>query len=103
MKISQARGWLYRAAKLLGDVQAATHKRPGKAIPKRIGRRLAGKVTGRLMKGFPVNAVTHSPAHRWRRNSAQPEPPRLAFLALLPLNRAGGDRVTCIMTAKDIL
>ena len=49
MTISKLRGHLYAIAKLLGDVQAATHSKPGKAIPKRIGRRIAGKITGRLM------------------------------------------------------
>ena len=49
MTISQFRGKLYALAKILGDVQAATHKKPGKAIPKRIGRRIAGKITGRLI------------------------------------------------------
>jgi hypothetical protein len=49
MTLSQFRSKLYAMAKLLGDVQAATHPKPGKAIPKRIGRRIAGKITGRLI------------------------------------------------------
>jgi len=49
MTLSQFRSKLYALAKILGDVQAATHKKPGNAIPKRIGRRIAGKITGRLM------------------------------------------------------
>ena len=49
MTLSQFRSKLYAMAKILGDVQAATHKKPGKAIPKRIGRRIAGKITGRLI------------------------------------------------------
>lgn len=49
MTISQLRSKLYAAAKILGDVQAATHKKPGKAIAKRIGRRIAGKITGRTI------------------------------------------------------
>ena len=49
MTLSKFRSKLYAMAKLLGDVQAATHSKPGKAIPKRIGRRIAGKITGRLM------------------------------------------------------
>jgi len=49
MTISKFRSKLYALAKILGDVQAATHKKPGKAIPKRIGRRLAGKLTGRTI------------------------------------------------------
>ena len=49
MTISRFRSKLYALAKILGDLQALTHKNPGKAIPKRVGRRIAGKVTGRLM------------------------------------------------------
>ncbi len=49
MSISKFRSVLYTTAKLLGDIQAVTHKNPGKAIPKRIGRRIAGKATGRLI------------------------------------------------------
>jgi len=49
MTLSKFRSKLYSLAKILGDVQAVTHSKPGKAIPKRIGRRIAGKVTGRLM------------------------------------------------------
>ena len=49
MTLSKFRSKLYALAKILGDVQAATHSKPAKAIPNRIGRRIAGKVTGRLM------------------------------------------------------
>ena len=49
MTLSKFRSKLYALARVTGDVQAATHKKPGKAIPKRIGRRIAGKITGRLM------------------------------------------------------
>ena len=49
MTISQFRSKLYAMARIAGDVQAATHKKPGKAIPKRIGRRIAGKITGRII------------------------------------------------------
>jgi len=49
MTISKFRSKLYALAKILGDVQAATHKKPSTAIPKRIGRRLAGKITGRTI------------------------------------------------------
>lgn len=48
MTINKFRGFLYKAAKILGDVQAVTSKKKN-AIPKRIGRRVAGKVTGRLL------------------------------------------------------
>ena len=47
--LSQFRSKLYALARIAGDVQAATHKKPGTAITKRIGRRIAGKITGRLM------------------------------------------------------
>ena len=49
MTISKLRGKLYAIAKIAGDVQAVTHSKPGKAIPKRFGRRIAGKITGRIM------------------------------------------------------
>lgn len=49
MSINKLRTALYRTAKVLGDVQAVTHKNPGKAIPKRVGRRVAGKLTGRII------------------------------------------------------
>ena len=49
MTISKFRGKLYALASALGDIQAITHKTPGKAIPKRIGRRIAGKLMSRLM------------------------------------------------------
>ena len=49
MTLIQFRSKLYAMAKILGDVQAVAHKKPGTAIPKRIGRRIAGKITGRLM------------------------------------------------------
>ena len=49
MTLSKFRSKLYALAKIIGDVQAATHKKPGTAIPKRIGRRIAGKITGRLI------------------------------------------------------
>lgn len=45
--ISQARGVLYSLARLLGDIQAVS-KGP-KATAKRIGRRVAGKVTARML------------------------------------------------------
>jgi len=47
MTISKLRGKLYAIARILGDVQAATHAKPGTAIPKRIGRRIAGYLAGR--------------------------------------------------------
>ena len=54
MTISQFRGKIYALASALGDLQAITHKNPGKAIPKRIGRRIAGKLMSRLMSSiFP--------------------------------------------------
>lgn len=55
MSISKFRGILYMTARILGDIQAVTHKKdPAKAVAKRLGRRLTGKVTGRAMgKLFP--------------------------------------------------
>lgn len=49
LSINKVRGKLYQSAKILGDVQALTHKNQKKAIPKRIARRIAGKQTGRLL------------------------------------------------------
>jgi len=49
MTLSKFRSKLYALARIAGDVQAATHAKPGTAIPKRIGRRIAGKITGRIM------------------------------------------------------
>ncbi len=49
MTLSKFRGVLYRTARALGDVQAVTHKNPGKAIPKRIGRRIGGSLMAQLM------------------------------------------------------
>ena len=49
MTLSKFRSKLYALARIAGDVQAATHKKPGKAIPKRIGRRIVGKITGRII------------------------------------------------------
>lgn len=48
MSISKFRSILYALAKGLGDVQAVTSKRKN-AIPKRIGRRVVGKITGRAI------------------------------------------------------
>jgi hypothetical protein len=45
MSINKFRGFLYRLAKVLGDVQAVRKNRVGR----RIGRRIAGKVTGRAL------------------------------------------------------
>lgn len=49
LTISKVRGALYTTAKVLGDIQAVTHKNPGKAIPKRLARRIVGKATGRFL------------------------------------------------------
>jgi len=43
--MSQLRGWLYRWARLLGDVNAVEKGR----VPKRIGRRIAGRYTARAL------------------------------------------------------
>lgn len=47
MKISSIRSILYGVARLLGDVNAV-YKGP-RAVAKRIGRRIAGKATGRFL------------------------------------------------------
>ena len=48
------RGPLYKTGRALGDLQALTHKNPGKAIPKRIGRRALGKLFAQIMRAiFP--------------------------------------------------
>ncbi|RJQ32057.1 MAG: hypothetical protein C4589_00970 [Peptococcaceae bacterium] len=46
--INKTRSVLYGAAKLLGDIQAVASGRPDK-IARRIGRRAAGKITGRML------------------------------------------------------
>ncbi|WP_203416591.1 hypothetical protein [Paracoccus sp. MKU1] len=51
MTINQFRSFLYAFARGLGDVQALTSKKPG-AVPRRIGRRVAGKLTGRLLRAL---------------------------------------------------
>jgi hypothetical protein len=49
LSISKTRGVLYQIAKLLGDVSAITSGSP-KKMAKRVGRRTAGKATGRAMR-----------------------------------------------------
>ena len=49
MKISSFRGFLYAFAKILGDVQAVKSKRKG-AISRRVGRRIAGRITGKGLR-----------------------------------------------------
>jgi hypothetical protein len=46
MSIPKARSWLYRTARILGDVQAVQKGRVGR----RVARRLAGRGTGRLLR-----------------------------------------------------
>ena len=41
-----ARGWLYRIARLMGDVNAVKKRK----VARRVGRRAAGKVSGRLFR-----------------------------------------------------
>jgi len=45
MSLSGFRGWLYRLAKLLGDVNAIEKGQ----VPRRLVRQVAGKLTGRLL------------------------------------------------------
>ena len=42
------RGWLYAIAKCLGDLSAISNG----SVGKRIGRRTAGKITGKGLKGL---------------------------------------------------
>lgn len=44
MSISKTRSVLYKSARILGDIQAATHKKPAKALAKRAGRRFTGSL-----------------------------------------------------------
>ena len=46
MSINKTRSFLYRLARLLGDANAVSKGR----VPRRIGRRAAGKATGRLLR-----------------------------------------------------
>lgn len=55
LSINKVRGKLYQSAKILGDVQALTHKNQKKAIPKRIARRIAGKQTAGSLVCCSVN------------------------------------------------
>ena len=45
MSIGKTRGFLYKAARILGDVNAVKKDKVGK----RVARRAAGKVTGRSL------------------------------------------------------
>lgn len=40
------RGWLYKIARTMGDVEAVKKKK----VTRRVARRAAGKVTGRLFR-----------------------------------------------------
>ena len=44
-KIAQSRGWMYTISRLLGDVRAVQTG----TVDRRVKRRLAGKVSGRLL------------------------------------------------------
>ena len=48
LTINKVRGYMYTTAKLLGDVQAIASGDP-KKMAKRVGRRVVGKGTGRLL------------------------------------------------------
>jgi hypothetical protein len=45
MGINKVRSGLYTSAKVLGDVNAVQKNK----VPQRIGRRIAGKITGRFL------------------------------------------------------
>lgn len=44
------RGWLYRIAKLLGDVNAVKKGRVARRVGRRVAGRVAGKGLGRMFK-----------------------------------------------------
>lgn len=48
MSIQKTRGVLYKLARVLGDVSAASSGDPGR-MAKRVGRRAVGKKTGRAI------------------------------------------------------
>lgn len=49
MSINITRGLLYKAARLLGDVQAVSSGSP-KKMTKRVGRRITGRAAGKTMR-----------------------------------------------------
>lgn len=49
VSITRTRGFLYRLARLLGDVSAVSSGSP-KKMARRVGRRTAGRATGRAMR-----------------------------------------------------
>jgi len=50
MSISSSRGWLYKLAKLLGDVNAVKKGKVGKRIARRAAGKAAGKGFGKIFK-----------------------------------------------------
>ncbi len=48
MSVHKTRGFLYKAARLLGDYQALSSGSP-KKVAKRAGRRVTGRAAGRTM------------------------------------------------------
>lgn len=48
LTVSKTRSALYKTARILGDIQAASSG-SGRKVARRIGRRTAGKATGRLL------------------------------------------------------
>lgn len=52
MSINKVRSWLYWSSKILGDVQAGSKSvrtKSPRPVLLRVARRLAGKMTGRLL------------------------------------------------------
>ena len=49
MSVNKTRGLLYKVARLLGDFQALSSGSPNK-MTKRVGRRIAGRATGKTMR-----------------------------------------------------
>jgi len=48
--ISKTRSGLYKAARILGDIQAVAEGRAGKRIARRLVGRATGKLLGKLFK-----------------------------------------------------
>jgi hypothetical protein len=49
MSVHKTRGFLYNLARLLGDYQAVSSGSP-KKMAKRVGRRIAGRATGKALR-----------------------------------------------------
>ena len=50
MSISKSRGWLYKLARILGDLSAVKQGKVGKRIARRAAGKAAGKGFGKIFK-----------------------------------------------------